>query len=152
MKKGFIILAIVVIIALYILNKVNTAKQLEFTVGLPKNVSLQGGALTFDLPLTSLNVASGEINIKAIDFDVLTNGKPLGKAILLQPVTIVANASTTFYAHVTIGYFDLITAANAVINLFKSGKVNLTLDGLVYAEGVQFPVKQSFDLDTKTLL
>ena len=151
MKKGFIILAIVVLLLLYILNKVNTAKQLEFTVGLPRNVSLQGGQISFDLPMQSANISQGSINIKSADFDVLSAGKFLGKARIVEPVTIRPTSQTTLIAKVSISYFDLLTAAGSIFNALKSGKVGLTLDGLVYAEGFQVPVKNSFDFDTKGL-
>ncbi len=145
MKKGFIVLAIVAIIALYILNKVNTARQLEFSVGTPREVSLKGGALTFQLPLTAANVTSGSIRVKAIDMDVYTAGKYIGKATMSTPVTIVPAANTTLLVNVRIEYFDLLTAAGSIVNVFKSGAVSLKLDGLVYAEGFQVPVVQTFD-------
>jgi|GEM_PF-6564341 len=152
MKQGLIIMAIVLMIVLYILNKVNTAKQLEFNVGLPKNVSLKGGQISFDLPLNTQNVSSGSVNVKSADFDVLSAGKFLGKALVLQPTTITPKGQTTLPVRVTISYFDLLTAAGSIINLFKSGKIGLTLDGLVYAEGFQVPVKQSFEFDYKQIL
>lgn len=145
MKKGFIILAIVLIISLYILNKVSTARQLEFSVGVPKNVSLRGGSLTFDLPLTARNVVSGSVKVKSADFDVMSAGKFLGKAILSDAITIAPNGQTILPVRVTIAYYDLITAAGSIFNALKSGKVGLTIDGLVYAEGFQVPVSQSFD-------
>ncbi|GAB3754625.1 LEA type 2 family protein [Spirosoma pomorum] len=147
MKKGFIIVALVVLLALYILNKVNTAKQLEFTVAAPRNVSLKGGALSFDLPLIAANVASGSIRVKAIDMDVLSAGKYLGKAVMSTPTTIQPTAQTTLLVRVTVSYFDLLTAAGGIVNLFKQGKASLMLDGLVYAEGFQVPVKQSFEFE-----
>jgi len=147
MKKGLIVLAIVVIIALYILNKVNTAKQLEFTVGTPRNVSLKGGAVSFDLPLIAANVAQGSIRVKSIDMDVYSAGKYLGKAVMSTPTVIQPATQTTLLVHVNIGYFDLVTAAGSIVNLFSQGKASLTLDGLVYAEGFQVPVKQSFDFE-----
>jgi hypothetical protein len=147
MKKGLIILAVVLIIGLYILNKVNTAKQLEFTVGAPRNVSLKGGALSFDLPLIAANVASGSIRVKSIDMDVFSAGKYLGKAVMATPTVIQPATQTTLLVHVNIGYFDLLTAVGGIVNLFKQGKVSLTLDGLVYAEGFQVPVKQSFEFE-----
>ncbi|GAB3970820.1 hypothetical protein GCM10028806_19530 [Spirosoma terrae] len=151
MKKGFIVLVFVLLIALYILNKVSTARQLEFSVGLPRQFSLQGGAVTFELPLIAQNVSSGSVNIKSADFDVMSAGKFLGKALITSPVTINPNGTTTLPVKVTVSYFDLLTAAGSIVNIFKSGKVNLTLDGLVYAEGFQIPVKQSFDFDTKSI-
>lgn len=147
MKKGFIIIAVVLIILLYAVNKVNTAKQLEFTVGIPKNFSLKGGNISFDLPIKAHNVSSGSVRIKSLDFDVLSAGKFLGKAIMSQPTTVVPNGDTVLPVNVSVSYFDLLTAASSIISWFKGGKVNLTLDGLVYAEGFQVPVKQSFDLD-----
>ncbi|CCH52362.1 hypothetical protein BN8_01358 [Fibrisoma limi BUZ 3] len=152
MKQGFIILAIVLMLVLYILNKVNTAKQLEFNVGLPKNISLKGGQISFDLPLNTQNVSSGSVNVKSADFDVLSAGKFLGKALVLQPTTITPKGQTTLPVRVTISYFDLLSAAGSIVNLFKSGKIGLTLDGLVYAEGFQVPVKQSFEFDYKQIL
>ena len=147
MKKGIIILAVVVIVLLYVVNKVNTAKQLEFTVGLPRNVSLKGGALTFQLPLNAANVAQGSIRVKSIDMDVFSAGKYLGKAVMVTPTVIQPASQTTLMVNVNIGYFDLLTAAGSIVNLFKQGKATLSLDGLVYAEGVQLPVKQSFDFE-----
>ncbi len=147
MKKGFIVLAVVLIIGLYILQKVNTAKQLEFTVGTPRNVSGRGGNVTFDLPIQAHNVAQGSIRVKSVDFDVLSAGKYLGKATMTTPVVIAPASKTVFTVNVTISYFDLITAVSSIINLFKAGKVTLVLDGLVYAEGFQVPVKQSFEFD-----
>ncbi|WP_229367778.1 NDR1/HIN1-like protein [Fibrisoma limi] len=139
-------------LVLYILNKVNTAKQLEFNVGLPKNISLKGGQISFDLPLNTQNVSSGSVNVKSADFDVLSAGKFLGKALVLQPTTITPKGQTTLPVRVTISYFDLLSAAGSIVNLFKSGKIGLTLDGLVYAEGFQVPVKQSFEFDYKQIL
>jgi LEA14-like dessication related protein len=147
MKKGFIILVIVLIIALYILNKVSTARQLEFTVGLPQHFSLQGGNISFDLPLKAQNVSSGSINVKSADFDVMSAGKFLGKALITSPQTITPNGATILIVKVNISYFDLLTAAGSLINQFKGGKVGLLIDGLIYAEGFQVPLKQSFDID-----
>ena len=152
MKKGFIIIAIVLLITLYIANKINTAKQLEFSVGIPKNVSLQTGALTFILPLKVQNVLATSLRVKALDFDILSAGKSLGKALLTTPVTIAGNGFTIINVNVSIGALDLLQAASSIVNLFKSGKVNLTLDGLVYAEGFQVPINQSFELDYKNVL
>ncbi|GAB3282377.1 hypothetical protein GCM10027347_58640 [Larkinella harenae] len=147
MKKGFIILAIVVILILFIMNKVNTAKQLEFTIGVPKNFSLKGGNISFDLPIKARNVSSGSVRIKSLDFDVLSAGKFLGKAIMGTATTVTPNGDTILPVSVSISYFDLLTAAGSIFNWFKAGKVNLSLDGLVYAEGFQVPVRQSFDMD-----
>lgn len=152
MKKGFIIFLIVGAIVLWILNKVQTAKQLEFTVGLPKNISVQTGSLTFDLPLTSVNISGGNINIKSADFDVYTGTKFLGKARITEPTKILPATTTTLLAHVTISFFDILTAAGGFLSSLKGGKISLSLNGLVYAEGFQFPVVQSFDFDTKTIL
>ena len=147
MKQGIIILAIVLILALYVLNKVSTARQLEFTVGVPRQFSLQGGSVSFDLPLIAQNVSSGTVNVKSADFDVMSAGKFLGKALVTSPTTITPNGNTTLTVKVNISYFDLLTAAGSIINAFKGGKVNLTLDGLVYAEGFQVPIKKAFDID-----
>ena len=152
MKKGIIILAIVGIIALWILNKVQTARQLEFNVGVPRNISLQTGQLTFDLPLTSINVTSGNINIRSADFDIYSNTVLVGKAIIAEPVTIRGSTQTEMIAKVQIGYFQLLQAVPTIINLFKGGKISLKLDGLVYAELFQVPIVQTFDFDAKQIL
>lgn len=152
MKKGFIVLVVVLLLVLYIMNKVNTAKQLEFTVGVPKNVSLQGGNISFDLPITARNVSSGSVRIKSLDFDVITAGKFLGKALMTTPTTVVPNGNTVLPVSVAVSYFDLLSAAGSIWNLLKNGKVSLKLDGLVYAEGFQVPVSQSFDFDTKAIV
>lgn len=151
MKKGFFVLAVVLIIGLYILQKVNTARQLEFTIGVPRNVSGRNSNLTFDLPIQAHNVSQGSIRVKSVDFDVFSAGKFLGKAILTDPFTIAPASKTAFTVGVSISFFDALTAASSIVNLFKSGKITLVLDGLVYAEGFQVPVKQSFEFDIPKL-
>lgn len=145
MKKGIIVLAIVAVIALYILNKVQTAKQLEFSVGIPRNVRVSGGNILFDLPLNAQNVTQGSVRIKAVDMDVYSAGKFLGKALMTAPTTIVPASTTTLVVNVQLAIYDVVSALGSVINLLGQGKVSLKLDGLVYAEGVQLPVAQSFD-------
>jgi LEA14-like dessication related protein len=145
MKKGIIVLAIVAVIALYILNKVQTAKQLEFSVGIPRNVRVSAGNVLFDLPLNAQNVTQGSVRIKAVDMDVYSAGKYLGKALMTTPTTIVPASTTTLVVNVQLAIYDVVTALGSVINLLGQGKVSLKLDGLVYAEGVQLPVAQSFD-------
>ena len=152
MKKGFFIFLIVGVVVLWILNKYQTARQLEFTVGLPRNVSVKSGSLTFDLPLTSANVSGGSINIKSADFDIFSGQSFLGKARITEPIKILPATNTTLIAKVDLSFFDLVTAAGGIFSAFKGGKASLALNGVVYAEGFQFPVRQAFDFDTKTLL
>lgn len=146
MKKGFIIFLIVGVILLWVLNKVNTARQIEFTIGVPKQFQLTGSSLSFDLPMLAQNISSGSIRVNSADFDVISAGKFLGKALITSPTTITPNGTTTLPVRVTIGYLDLLAAATSIFNLFKSGTVGITIDGLVYAEGFQVPVKQSIDI------
>jgi hypothetical protein len=151
MKKGFIIIAVVLLITLYIMNKVNTARQLEFSIDLPKNIRVQGASVLFDLPLNCLNVSGGTINVKGADITVYSGGKELGKALITNPITIAPKSTTTLMTKVTISFFDVLTASGSIVNLFKQGKANLSLDGVIYAEGFQFPISQTFDFDTKQI-
>ncbi|MBN8823889.1 MULTISPECIES: LEA type 2 family protein [unclassified Spirosoma] len=150
-KKGFILIAAIALLVLWILYKVNTAQRLIFDLGVPQQISVQSGALTFILPVRITNNSSGSIRIKSADFDVLSSGKVIGRALVTQAITTAPKAVTVMPVSVTIGLLDTISAASSVWASLQAGKVNLTLDGLVYAELFQFPVKQSFDLQSDLL-
>ena len=150
-KKGFILLVAIVLIVLWILYKVNTAQRLDFSLGVPQEISLRSGALTFILPVRITNNSSGSIRIKSADFDVLSSGKLIGRALVTSAFTTTPKAVTVMPVSVTIGALDAISAASTIWASLQAGKLNLTLDGLVYAELFQFPVKQSFDLKSDLL-
>ncbi|GAB4043117.1 LEA/WHy family protein [Spirosoma litoris] len=150
-KKGFILIAAIALIVLWILYKVNTAQRLNFALGVPKQISLQSGALTFIIPVNVTNNSSGSIRVKSADFDVITSGKSIGLALIKDALTIAPKATTVMPVYVTIGALDAISAASTFWASLQAGKINLTLDGVVYAELFQFPVKQSFDLQSDLL-
>lgn len=153
MKQGFIILAIVVLIMLYVLSKTQAAQRLKVTVGVPdpKEISGKGGALSFILPIRIQNPTGTAIRLKGVDFDVNSAGKYLGNALLTQSVSLAANQTTTLLVRVTLSYLDLLAAAGSILNIFKGGKANLELDGTIYAEGFQLPYKTNFDFDIPKL-
>ena len=150
-KKAFILIAAIAVIVLWILYKVNTAQRLNFSVGIPRQISLQTGSLTFILPVSVSNNSSGSITIKSADFDVLTAGQYIGRAEIQSGITVAAKGVTVMPVYVSIGALDAISAAGTFLNSLKAGKISLTLDGLVYAELFKFPVKQSFDLQSDLL-
>jgi LEA14-like dessication related protein len=145
MKKSFILIALVVVIALWILYKVNTAQRLDYQLGLPKEISLKGGQLSFLLPLRIINPSGGAINLKGVQADVNTAGKYLGRATIDSPVRIGPRSETVINVAVAVQYADLLTAVGDIWTKLKGGKVGLEIDGLIYAEGFQIPIKNSFD-------
>jgi LEA14-like dessication related protein len=145
MKKSFLMIALVVVIALWILYKVNTAQRLDYQLGLPKEVSLKGGQLSFLLPLRIINPSGGAINLKGVQADVNTAGKYLGRATIDSPVRIGPRSETVINVAVAVQYADLLTAVGDIWTKLKGGKVGLEIDGLIYAEGFQIPIKNSFD-------
>jgi LEA14-like dessication related protein len=145
MKKSFLLIALVVVIALWILYKVNTAQRLDYQLGLPKEVSLKGGQLSFLLPLRIINPSGGAINLKGVQADVNTAGKYLGRATIDSPVRIGPRSETVINVAVAVQYADLLTAVGDIWTKLKGGKVGLEIDGLIYAEGFQIPIKNSFD-------
>jgi LEA14-like dessication related protein len=145
MKKSFLMIALVVVIALWILYKVNTAQRLDYQLGLPKEVSLKGGQLSFLLPLRIINPSGGAINLKGVQADVNTAGKYLGRATIDSPVRIGPRSETVINVAVAVQYADLLTAVGDIWTKLKGGKVGLDIDGLIYAEGFQIPIKNSFD-------
>ena len=150
-KKGFILIAAIALIVLWILYKVNTAQRLNFALGLPKEISLRSGSLTFIIPVKVTNNSSGSLRIKSADFDVQTAGNSVGLALIKEALTIAPKATTIMPVYVEIGALDAISAASGFWASLKAGKISLTLDGVVYAELFQFPVKQSFDLQSDLL-
>ena len=151
MKKGFILIVGILLIALWIAYKVNTAQRLEFTMGLPKQVRFEGLQVKFVLPLQIRNPSNGSINLKSANMAVSTAGKQIGTAYFTQADTIAANATTVVNVTVAIGYLDLLSASSSILSNLKNGVVTLSLDGLVYAELFQVPINESFEFDTKQL-
>jgi LEA14-like dessication related protein len=145
MKKSFLLIALVVVIALWILYKVNTAQRLDYQLGLPKEISLKGGQLSFLLPLRIINPSGGAINLKGVQADVNTAGNYLGRATIDSPVRIGPRSETVINVAVAVQYADLLTAVGDIWTKLKGGKVGLEIDGLIYAEGLQIPIKNSFD-------
>lgn len=150
MKKSFILIILIVMLALWILYKVNTAQRLDYQIGLPKQISLQGGQLSFLLPMRVINPSGGTINLKGVQADVNTAGQYLGRATIDSPVTIGPRSETVINVAVGVQYFDLLNAAKGVLTTLKGGKVGLEIDGLIYAEGFQIPIKNSFDFTLPT--
>ncbi|GAB2585765.1 LEA/WHy family protein [Spirosoma areae] len=151
MNKRLIILALVVFIALWILYKVNTATRLDYQIGLPKEISLKGGQLSFLLPLRVINPSGGTINLKGVQADINTAGQYLGRATIDSPVRIGPRQETVINVAVAVQYFDLVNAAGGIWTTLKGGKVGLEIDGLIYAEGFQIPIKNGFDFQLPKL-
>lgn len=151
MRTWIIAFVIVLVIGLYVLSKTQAAKRLKVTVGLPREVSGQGGALSFILPVIIQNPTQTAIRLKGVDFDVNSSGKYLGNALLTQSVSLAANQTTSLPVRVTLSYFDLLSAAGSILNILKGGKANLELDGTIFAEGFQLPYKTNFDFDIPKL-
>ncbi|ADB36753.1 LEA type 2 family protein [Spirosoma linguale] len=147
-KKGFILIAAIALIALWILYKVNTAQRLNYDLGLPKEISVKSGALTFILPVVVSNNSSGSINVKSADFDVLTSGNVIGRAEIRSPITIAPKGRTVMPVVVTISALYGLSSLGSVLTALQAGKINLTLDGLLYAELFQIPLKESFELQS----
>lgn len=150
MKKSFILLVLIVILALWVLYKVNTAQRLDYQIGLPKQISLQGGQLSFLLPMRVINPSGGTINLKGVQADVNTAGQYLGRATIDSPVVIGPRSETVINVAVGVQYFDLLNATKGILTTLKGGKVGLEIDGLIYAEGFQIPIKNSFDFTLPT--
>ncbi|GAB3999533.1 hypothetical protein GCM10028807_50030 [Spirosoma daeguense] len=150
-KKTFILLAIIVLVALWILYKVNTAQRLDYQVGLPKQISVKGGELSFLLPLRIINPSGGSINLKGVQADVNTAGKYLGRATVSEAVTIEPRSETVVNVAVAVQYADILNAAGGFWETLKGGKVGLEIDGVIYAEGFQIPMKSSFEFPVPKL-
>lgn len=150
MKRTILILVIVGVIVLFIANKVNTASQLRYSLDIPQQIRVQGGSVLFLLPVRVQNITATAINVKGVNFDVLSAGQLIGQAVINQAVRIEPNGFTVLPVQVSLGLLKLVTAAGSIVNYFKAGYVGLTLDGSVYAEGFQVPVKTSFDFPYKT--
>ncbi len=151
MKKRFIILAIVVFVALWILYKVNTAQRLDYQIGLPKEISVKNGQVSFLLPMRIINPSGGTINLKGVQADVNTAGNYLGRATVSEPVTILPRSETVVNVAVAVQYADLLAASGGIWSTLKGGKIGLEIDGLIYAEGLQIPVKNGFDFQLPKL-
>jgi LEA14-like dessication related protein len=97
------------------------------------------------LPLRIINPSGGAINLKGVQADVNTAGKYLGRATIDSPVRIGPRSETVINVAVAVQYADLLTAVGDIWTKLKGGKVGLEIDGLIYAEGFQIPIKNSFD-------
>ena len=148
--RTILILVGVGLIILYFANKINTAKQLRYSLGLPQQIRVRGGAVLFELPVRVQNITATAINVKGVNFDVLSAGQIIGQAIINQAVRIEPNGFTTLPVQVSVSLLMLATAAGSIVNYFKAGFVGLTLDGSVYAEGFQVPVKTTFEFPYKS--
>jgi len=144
-KKTFIIVALVVFITLYILYKVNTAARLDYQIGIPKQVSLKNGQLTFQLPMRIINPSGGILRLREMVADINSAGQYLGRATIDNNVVIAGRSETVININVRADYFDLVAGASSVWSRLKGGTVGLEIDGLLYAEGFQIPIKNSFD-------
>ena len=148
--RTYLIIGVVALLLLYFVNKVNTASQLRYSLDIPQQIHVAGGQVLFILPVRVQNITATAINVKGVNFDVLSAGALIGQAVINQPVRIEPNGFTTLPVLVSVGLLKLVAAAGSIVNYFKAGYVGLTLDGSVYAEGFQVPVKTSFDFPYKT--
>ena len=145
MKKSLILIALVLFVVLWILYKVNTAARLDYQIGIPKQISLRNGQLTFLLPMRITNPSGGSINLREVQADVLSAGRYIGRATLSEPVRIGPRQETVLNISVAADYFDLLTAASGVFASLKGGTIGLQISGLIYAEGFQIPIENQFD-------
>ena len=151
-KNLIIVLALVAVLVLFVLNRQAVANSLDVRTGTPRKIRYENGELVFELPVLVRNTSQGSVRVSRVDFDVYVSGKYIGKAFYTTPVQIVAANTTEIPVEVHATALDLISAASGVVSSIKGGKVNLTIDGLVYTGALQIPVKQSFDFEVPSFL
>ncbi|MFD2521368.1 LEA type 2 family protein [Emticicia soli] len=151
MKRKYIIIAILIIIASYYARVVLAAQRLYFAVGSIKNLKLSGGVITWRQIIRVTNGENVAIPITSANIENRINNSTIGRTILAQSQTIAARSSTDLLLDVYIPLSDLLGLSLEILNTVKTGFVSFELAGHVRALGVSVPISQKFNLDLKHL-
>jgi len=152
MKRKYIIIAIIAIVAGYYARVIFAAKRLLFSVGGVRNLKITQGVITWRQTIRVTNGESVAIPITSANIENRINNSPIGKTILANAQTIEARSTSNLELDVYIPLSDLIGLGLEVFNTIRTGAVSFQLAGNVRALGFSIPVNESFNLNLKNII
>ena len=137
MKKIFF-LAVLFFGAKLVFGKINIEKNIDFDL---KGFVLDGNLITPSVKLEFIvnNKTNGVANLQGINAELfLYNGAKIGNAILINPVLIAANTTTSVFVDIQGLKFSLL---KILLNLQTAKNLTVSFDGFVTIDGQKIYLK-----------
>jgi hypothetical protein len=137
MKKIFF-LAVLFFGAKLVFGKISLAKNIDFDL---KGFVLDGNLITPSVKLEFIvnNKTNGVANLQGINAELfLYNGAKIGNAILINPVLIAANTTTSVFVDIQGLKFSLL---QILLNLQTAKNLTVSFDGFVTIDGQKIYLK-----------
>ena len=156
MKQTYLVIVIfVVVVVFYYINKGAVAKNLSFTTGTPRQISLRGGNLSFTLPINARNISKGKATIDGADMSISIDGNYVGKAFLNTQIVIQPLTVTVIPVQAEASFFDLLPVLPGIIKKFpefaSKGTLPFQVKGFILSEGLRVPYEQVFNIPVPNL-
>lgn len=137
-----IILAVGGLGYLYVSQKIDVAKRLDFRFGGQSNFSLKNGAFTFNQGIIVLNPTENQLTINTVDLDVSFNKNKIGNTYFINKVVLEAGTESTLVCRCVIPFTNIGTIWNSI----KSKGFTVNLKGNIKAIGVTIPVNEDIKI------
>lgn len=139
-------------VAIYYYRVYRAAKALGFGMGVPQNISLKGGGLSFVIPLRVTNGSATAVPLSSVSITNYIGSTEIGYTLLQKPVWIAPRTRTDVPLSVNVPFASLISAGVTLYNQIREKEVQMTFRGSVSSLGVNVPIDQVIGVNFKGFL